>query len=78
MKKVEIVSKFMMFGYNYPSNFITEVWGNNHGSMANHLQGKFSDTYARVGTMAFFRWFMELDQQNKEILVDWIEANYRG
>ena len=69
------ITKFMLFGHNYPSNFISQVWMN---GLANHLQSKFSDMYERKGTLTFFSWFMELDEQNKDILLTWIESNYKG
>jgi len=73
---------FMYFGHNYPYNFIFEVWGGSplseEPSLAKHLQDKFSVMYERYGTMTFFRWFMELDGRNKEILVEWIDQNYKG
>ena len=69
------ITKFMLFGHNYPTNFISQVWKD---SMSNHLQSKFSDMYERKGTLAFFSWFMELDDQNKDILLTWIKVNYKG
>ena len=77
MKNSEIITKFMLFGYNYPNNFIAKVWEDNP-NMANHLQGKFSSCYDRFGTMAYFRWYMELDNENREKLTNWIELNYKG
>lgn len=75
MTNSEAIVKFMYFGHNYPSGFITKVW---KGSLGVHLESKFSDMYQRYGTMTFFRWFMELDGGNKEILTSWIEANYKN
>lgn len=77
MKNLELINKVMMFGYNYPPNFIAKVWEDEQ-NLANHLQSKFSDFYQRVGTMAFFRWYMELDNGNREKLVNWIDNNYKG
>lgn len=66
---------FMYFGHNYPSNFISQVW---EEEMANHLQSKFKSIYEYRGTLTFFSWFMELDSENQEILIDWIEKNYKA
>lgn len=71
----EAIIKFMYFGHNYPQGFITKVW---QGSLGQHFQDKFSSMYQRWGTLTFFRWYMELSDDNKEILNDWIEANYKS
>lgn len=75
MTNSEAIVKFMYFGHNYPSGFITKVW---EGSLGKHLEDKFSNMYHTYGTMTFFRWFMELDEGNKARLIEWIEANYKG
>lgn len=67
------IINFMYFGHNYPSGFITEVW---KGSLGQHFQDKFSSMYQRHGTSTFFVWYMELSDNNKEILNNWIETNY--
>lgn len=74
MTNQEATRNFMYFGHNYPSNFISQIWGE---GMANHLQSKFHSMYERKGTMTFFSWFMELDSTNQEILTDWVEKNYK-
>jgi hypothetical protein len=69
----------MYFAHNFGYNFIEEVW-KSEPNMANHLRSKFN-SYAQQqgnGTNGFFRWFMELDNGNKETLTDWIGANYKG
>lgn len=75
MTNQESTRNFMYFGHNYPSNFISQIWGE---GMANHLQSKFHSMYERKGTLTFFSWFMELDPTNQEILTDWIEKNYKA
>lgn len=75
MTNQEATRNFMYFGHNYPSNFISQIWGE---GMANHLQSKFHSMYERKGTMTFFSWFMELDSTNQEILTDWVEKNYKS
>jgi hypothetical protein len=75
MTNQEATRNFMYFGHNYPSNFISQIWGE---GMANHLQSKFHSMYERKGTMTFFSWFMELDSTNQEILTNWIEKNYKA
>ena len=75
MSNSEAINKFMYFGHNYPSGFILKVW---EGSLGKHLESKFHSMYERYGTMTFFRWFMELDDLNKDILIEWIETNYKN
>tara|TARA_R110000803_G_scaffold167356_1_gene230571 strand:+ start:133 stop:366 length:234 start_codon:yes stop_codon:yes gene_type:complete len=75
MTNQEAILNFMYFGHNYPSNFISQVWGE---GMANHLQSKFHSMYERKGTLTFFSWFMELDSTNQGILTNWIEKNYKS
>jgi hypothetical protein len=44
-----------------------------------HIESKFQG-YCRDfhgnGTQGFFKWFMELDGTNKDIVLSWIEINY--
>ena len=75
MTNQEATRNFMYFGHNYPSNFISQIWGE---GMGNHLQSKFHSMYERKGTLTFFSWFMELDSTNQGILTDWIEENYKA
>ena len=75
MDNTKAIIKFMYFGHNYSSGFISKVW---EGSLGNHLQEKFNAMYHDYGTMTFFRWFMQLDEGNKAKLTEWIEANYKG
>jgi hypothetical protein len=74
----EAVNKVIMFGFNYPHNFISAVWGANT-SLSNHLQSKFSTLYDSVGSKAIFNCFYcQLSSDNQAILIDWILANYKG
>ena len=77
MSNSEAIINFMYFGHNYPHDFISKVWGDD-SSMSQHLADKFSSMYSEYGTMTIFRWFMELDHINKNILLDWISDNYKN
>lgn len=57
---------FYYFLNNFPRNFIQKVWS---GALANHLESKFKD-----GNIV--RFIAELDKENKEIFIKWIENNY--
>jgi len=75
MTNSNAIINFMYFGHNYESDFIIKVFGNHLG---NHLQSKFNTMYSKYGTLTFFRWYMELDNGNKELLNNWIEQNYKS
>jgi hypothetical protein len=71
------IEKFVMFSFNYPTNFISNIWGDD--SMANHLQSKFDSLYDKVGSSAVIsKFYSELDGVNRKKLEDWIIANYGG
>lgn len=70
------IRKFVMFGQNYSHQFIAKVWS---GSIAAHLQSKFDgyyDSHGSTGVMTAF--FCGLSQDNQDILIEWIEKNYKG
>ena len=64
------VNKVIMYGFNFEHNFIHKVWS---GNIANHLQKKFTLIYGWEGAnAAFFKFYSELSQRNKEILINYI------
>ena len=72
------IGKFVMFGYNYPPDFIEQVWADDP-NMMKHLKEKFGYFYNKVGPDAVMnRFFVELDDSNQRKLEDWITANYKG
>lgn len=73
MNNSQAIVNFMFFGNNYPDGFIKEVWP---GSLGEHLTIKFNGFYEKYRTQTFFRWYMELDHENKEKLNHWVEHNY--
>ena len=74
--QTKLAIKLMYFGNNYPHDFIDQVWDMNK-HLAEHLKIKFGAMYSNYGTMTFFRWFMELSDGNKTMLINWISENYR-
>lgn len=66
---------FMYFAYNFPPNWMFEVWGDDT-NLCIHLLAKMRG-YSGSGTDNFFRFFMELSDNNKVKLCNWIEANYK-
>lgn len=71
------ISLFVNFSSNYPHNFVAKVWGDT--SIGNHLQSKFNQAYERSGSRGVMTdFYTMLDGGNREILCNWIEANYKG
>jgi hypothetical protein len=78
LTSLETVNKVIMFGFNYPPNFICGVWGNDT-MLSNHFNSKFSSIYDRVGSNAVFNTFYcELSDNHRELLINWILTNYKG
>jgi hypothetical protein len=71
-----IINKFVMFGYNYPPNWIETIWGGDNW-LVKHLKGKFKSSYENYGaTGAFFNFYTKLDSGNQDKLSTWILHNY--
>lgn len=77
MTNKQAIVNFMYFAHNFPYGFIDKVWSDNK-HMADHLNDKFHVYRSNDGTQTFFRWFMNLDEGNKEKLINWIDKNYRA
>ena len=77
MNNQEYTINFMYFAFNFPYKFIEDVWSDN-ASLSKHFRDKFNSLSERNGSMTIFKWFMELDNGNKSILLDWIEKNYKN
>jgi len=72
--------KFMYYANNFNYNWIEEVWSDN-AHMCKHILSKWDDLNQRNidgGTSNFFTLFMQLDDENRNILLDWIKVNYKG
>jgi hypothetical protein len=68
------INKYVQFCFNYPPNFIQEIFGDNN--VGNHLQSKFDNYYSKhgsIGVMSVF--YMELDSDNRKMLEDYILNN---
>lgn len=71
------MAKIIYFGFNYPHDFITKIWG--EGRTSQHLKGKFNDYYEKAGSNgALFLFFVNLDSENQAKLEQYISSNYRG
>ena len=62
------IKNYVYFCFNYPNNFILDCFGT--GSIGQHLKSKFN------GDVNSF--FINLDSENQEKLLNWIEQNYKG
>ena len=60
---------FMYFIFNYPQDFIQKVWSDEQW-LAKHIEDKWSGYHKQYGnpTLAFNKWFMELDRANQNKL----------
>tara|TARA_R110000803_G_scaffold78075_3_gene143136 strand:- start:13045 stop:13308 length:264 start_codon:yes stop_codon:yes gene_type:complete len=77
IERLKFGRKLMSFGMNYPHNFIEKVWAH-EPFFIKSFQTKFSIQYAKHGTLAFYKWYFDLSDNNKMILMDWIETNYKN
>lgn len=76
MERTEI-NRFVMFGYNYPHDFIEQIWGST--CLVEHLKAKFLRYYDDYGASAVLvKFYVELDARNQKKLEDWILHNYKG
>lgn len=72
--------RFMYYANNFNYNWIEDVWSDNT-HMCKHIMGKWNDLNRRNedgGTSNFFTLFMQLDDGNRLVLLDWIKKNYNG
>ena len=76
--KVDTISNWVMFCYNYPSNFM-DAFGEKDNPMRKHLTTKFESFYDRVGPGEVMnKFYVNLDNKNRTKLVDWFNQNYKG
>jgi hypothetical protein len=74
MDKFDIIKKWTLFGYNYPNNFIQNVWNDETDMFIMHLQNKFEF----ICEYDMNKFFIELDSKNQEKLINWVFENYKG
>mgnify|MGYP003657829375 FL=1 len=76
--KVDTISNWVMFCYNYPSNFM-DAFGEKDNPMRKHLTTKFESFYDRVGPGEVMnKFYVNLDNKNRTKLVNWVKQNYKG
>jgi hypothetical protein len=70
------IHKFVMFGYNYPPDFIEQAWAD-RPDMAKHFREKFHGYYNKYGSEGVMNaFYVNLDDSNQQILERWIINNY--
>lgn len=76
--KVDTISNWVMFCYNYPSNFM-DAFGEKDNPMRKHLTTKFESFYDRVGPGEVMnKFYVNLDNKNRTKLINWVNLNYKG
>lgn len=75
----EAITKWMYWMWNFESNFVETVFGDEGEMMVRHLQGKFEYAYERYGSYGCIpNFFGELDKKHRDKLIDWVMDNYKG
>lgn len=71
------VKDFVLFGFNFPTNFIEEAFKNRGSLMINHLITKFSEAYDKSGANgAINTFYTMLDGTNQVLLENYIAKYY--
>lgn len=75
MKNHDNTINFIYFISNFPHGFIKEIW---KGAQAEHLENKFISMCQKYqkSNFGFLYWFYELDSENQEKLLNWVNENY--
>lgn len=74
--KANAMLNLAYFAANYPSNFIEKAF-ERQPDLIPHLKGKFAKCYASDKPLgAVLRFIYELDEDNQETLLTWIDRNY--
>lgn len=67
---------FMYFANNFSQSQLKSVFEST--SCPSHLKSKFNSYSLKCGTQTFFKWFMQLDNDNKCSVLTWINDNYKN
>ena len=72
MYDTELINKWVLFGFNYPYNFIKRCWADEPDHFIQHLENKFENSCS----CNMNHFFVELDSENQNRLVEWFKENY--
>lgn len=71
------VKDFVMFGFNFPQNFVEKAFESQGDLMVNHLKEKFNAAYDRAGSQgAMNTFYAQLDGKNQLILENYVSEYY--
>ena len=72
----QLVKKWVYFTFNYPNDFISDIWGNSF--LDSHFKGKFAGFYSTYGTDGVMpNFYNALDGSNRIHLAKYILENYK-
>lgn len=72
-ERLDNINTFIFFTTNFPDNFVVSIWPGN-----NHIKQKFNNVYEKYGASAAVnRFYFELDSNNRKLLLNWINDNYK-
>ena len=75
-KSLTAINKWMFFIYNFPSDFIEQIWGHDK-SLVLHLKGKFAYAYKDYGAYGCIPSFYgQLDNNNRKKMMQWVMENF--
>ena len=71
------VKDFVMFGFNFPADFVEKAFESQGTSMVNHLKEKFKEAYDRGGSRgAMSTFYAQLDSINQSLLESYVAKYY--
>lgn len=68
------VINFMYFANNFGLHHLDQIFSRLNNP--DHFRAKFEKARGNNGTAMFLNWFMELSDDNKEIVTDYISQKY--
>lgn len=75
MNNQENIINFMYFANNFSQSLLYDMFETT--SAPKHLKSKFMNRQVGNGTDKFFWWFMELDNNNKLAVCNFIDNHYK-
>ena len=74
----ESVTHFMFFIHNFPRNWM-DAFKDEPEWMQDHIKSKWTSAWSGNGpSYGMLKFFMDLDFDRRELLLDWVRVNYKG
>lgn len=73
MTNLDIIKKFVLFGFNYPYDFISKCWSDTNQYFIEHIKYIFEEKSNRNLNL----FFINLDKENQEKLINFIFDYYK-